>query len=164
MAVRRWVPIVLGVLAVLVLGIIALAGSCAYAVRQQVAVTSAASVGDFEREAEGILKRFPGRSPIVVSGAAGPEISRKALSDRRARGGSIANLHVLAFSPRERTLVRLTVPMWVLRLSPDGRMDINRDEVGLDNLRLSIDDVASAGPGPLFLRKSSDSRVLVWTE
>ena len=164
MAVRRWLPIVLGMLMVLVLGIIALAGSCAYVVRQQVAVTSAASVNDYEREAAVILKRFAGVAPIVVSGPAGPEMSRKALAERRKRGGTVANLHVLVFSARERTLVRLTVPMWFLRLSPDGRIDINRDEVGLDNLRLSIEDVESAGPGPLFLRKSDESRVLVWTE
>jgi hypothetical protein len=54
--------------------------------------------------------------------------------------------------------------MWLLRLSPDGRMDINRDGVGLENIRLSIDDLETAGPGPLFVRKSGRSQVLVWTE
>ena len=54
--------------------------------------------------------------------------------------------------------------MWLLRMSPDGQMDINRDEVGLDNIRLSIADLEAAGPGPLFVRKGKDSRVLVWAE
>ena len=54
--------------------------------------------------------------------------------------------------------------MWLLRMSPDGQMDINRDEVGLDNVRLSIADLEAAGPGPLFVRKADDSRVLVWAE
>ena len=50
--------------------------------------------------------------------------------------------------------MRLTLPMWLLRMSPDGRMDINRDEVGLENVRLSIEDLEAAGPGPLFVRKT----------
>ena len=60
--------------------------------------------------------------------------------------------------------MRLTLPVWLLRMSPDGRMDINSDEVGLDNVRLSIEDLEMAGPGPLFVHKRKDSRVLVWTE
>lgn len=164
MAMRRWVPIVLGVLVTLVVGMIALVGSCAYLVRKQVQVTQAAAAGDYEREAAAVLKRFPGVPPLVVEGQSGPALSRKALSVRQKRGGVIANLHILVFSTRENTLVRLTLPMWLLRMSPDGKMDINRDEVGLENVRLSIDDLESAGPGPLFQRKAGDSRVLVWAE
>lgn len=164
MATRRWIPIVLGVLFALVLAIAALAGSCAYLVRKQVQVRESASVTDYEREAASILKRFEGVPPLVVDGPSGPAMSRKALAARQKRGGVIDSLHILAFAPREHKLVRFTLPMWLLRLSPDGRMDINRDGVGLENVRLSIDDLEAAGPGPLFVRKNSESRVLVWTE
>ena len=164
MAVRRWIPIVLGLLAALVLGMVVLAGSCAYLVRKQVQVTQAASVGDYDREAAAILGRFPGVPPLVVEGKSGPELSRKALSLRQKRGGAIANLHILVFSTRENKLVRLTLPMWLLRMSPDGKMDINSEDVDLENVRLSIEDLEGAGPGPLFQRKGGDSRVLVWAE
>jgi hypothetical protein len=76
----------------------------------------------------------------------------------------LTSLHVLVFARKERKLVRLTLPFWLLRMAPDGRMDINVDNVDLDKVRLSIDDVESAGPGPLFLRKNDESRVLVWTD
>jgi hypothetical protein len=164
MAIRRWLAVLLGVLFVLVLGMMALAGSCAYMVRKQVQVREAASVGDYEREAAAILERFEGVPPLVVHGPSGPSISSKALAARQKRGGTINNLHILVFSLRDGKLVRLTLPMWLLRMSPDGRMDIDRDEVGLDHIRLSIDDLEAAGPGPLFVRKTDDSRVLVWTE
>ena len=164
MAVPRWLSVVLGLLLVLVLGIVALAGSCAYMVHKQVQVRQAASVGDYDREAAAILKRFEGVPPLVVEGPSGPAMSSKALAARQKRGGSITNLHILVFSIRDSKLVRLTLPIWLLRMSPDGRMDINRDEVGLDNVRLSIEDVEAAGPGPLFVQKTGDSRVLVWAE
>jgi hypothetical protein len=164
MALSRWLSIVLGVLLVLVLGIVALAGSCAYMVHKQVQVRQAASVQDYEREAAAIRGRFEGVPPLVVQGPSGPAISSKALAIRQKRGGAISNLHVLVFSIRDGKLVRLTLPMWLLRMSPDGRMDINRDEVGLENVRLSIEDVEAAGPGPLFVHKTDDSRVLVWAE
>jgi hypothetical protein len=164
MAIRRWLAVVLGVLLVLVLGMIALAGSCAYLVHKQVQVRQAASVGDYEREASEVLGRFEGVPPLVVEGPSGPTISSKALALRQKRGGAITNLHILVFSIHDGKLVRLTLPMWLLRMSPDGRMDINRDEVGLENVRLSIEDLEAAGPGPLFVRKTDDSRVLVWAE
>jgi hypothetical protein len=164
MAMRRWVPIVLGVVATLVLGMIALAGSCAYLVHKQVQVTQAASASDYDREAAAILARFPGVPPLVVEGESGPELSRKALALRQKRGGAISNLHILVFSTHENKLVRLTLPMWLLRMSPDGKMDINSDDVNLENVRLSIEDLEGAGPGPLFQRRADDSRVLVWAE
>ena len=164
MAIRRWLSVVLGVLLLLVLGMVALAGSCAYLVRKQVQVREAASIGDFEQEANAILKRFEGVPPLVVQGPSGPSISGKALAMRQKRGGTINNLHILVYSIRDGKLVRLTLPLWLLRMSPDGRMDINRDEVGLENVRLSIEDLEAAGPGPLFVRKTNDTRVLVWAE
>jgi hypothetical protein len=166
MATRRWIPIVLGVLLVLVVGMAALVGSCAYLVRRQVQVREASSVSDYEREASTILKRFEGVPPLVEDGPSGPRLSQKALAIRQKRDvlPPLSNLHVLVFSVKENKLVRLSLPFWLLRLSPDGRMDINRDDVGLENMRLSIVDLEAAGPGPLFVRRSDDSHVLVWTD
>jgi hypothetical protein len=166
MASRRWLPILLGILLVLLIGIGGLVGSCAYLVRKQVQVREQSSPGDYEREAAAVLQRFEGIPPLVEDGASGPAISHKALSTRQQRpdAGALTNLHVLVFSKKEGKLVRLTLPFWLLRMAPDGRMDINVDSVDLDKVRLSIEDVESAGPGPLFIRRNGDSRVLVWTD
>jgi hypothetical protein len=166
MATRRWIPIVLGVLLILAVGMAGVIGSCAYLVRQQVQVREQSSVGDYEREAARVLGRFDGVPPLVEDGPSGPAVSQKALASRQQRqdAATLSNLHVLVFSTRENKLVRLTLPFWLLRMAPDGKMDINVDDVDLDKVRLSIEDVESAGPGPLFIRKNDESRVLVWTD
>ena len=166
MASRRWIPIALGCLLVCLAGLAALVGSCAYLVRQQVHVQERSTEADYEREAAAVLARFDGVPALVEDGVSGPSISRTALARRRDRpkAAALTNLHVLVFARKDRKLVRLTLPFWLLRMAPDGRMDINVDNVDLDKVRLSIDDVESAGPGPLFLRKNDESRVLVWTD
>ena len=169
MSTRRWVQVALAVLLVITIGVIALAGSCAYLVRQQVRVTDASTTADFEREAAAVLQRFKGVPALVEDTDTGPRLSRRALSSRqkaaaKARARGLTNLNVLVFSTRENKLVRLSLPFWLLRMSPDGTVDINNDEVDLTKLRLSIDDLEAAGPGPLFLRKTGDSKVLAWTE
>ena len=165
MASRRWLHVLVGVVLVLGIGTAGLVGSCAYLFRKQVHVQEQSSASDYEREAAAVLSRFDGVPPLVEDGVGGPALSRKALTLRQQRAtGALTNLHVLVFSTEEGKLVRLTLPFWLLRMAPDGRMDINVDNVDLDKVRLSIADVESAGAGPLFIRTRPDSRVLVWTD
>ena len=82
---RRWLPIVLGVLFVLVLGVGGLIGSCAYLVRRQVQVTPRTSLAEYDRETNAILKRFPGVPVLVEDGPAGPALSQEALATRQKR-------------------------------------------------------------------------------
>ena len=166
MALRRWLPIVLGVLLVLVLALGGLVGGCAYLVRRQVQVTGQASVAEYDREAEAILKRFAGVPVLVEDGPSGPALSQQALATRQKRpqARALENLHVLVYSADENKLVRLSLPFWLLRLAPDGHTGIDVNDVDFDKLRLSVDDIESAGPGPLMVRRARDARVLVWAE
>lgn len=164
MARRRWVVIVLGVLLTLFVGMAAVVGSCALMIRRQVQVTAVTSVAEYEREAAAILARFDGVPPLIEDGPSGPAVSRRALATRSRHAGTIRDLKILVFSPKEKNLVRLTLPLWLLRMSPDGTVDVNSDDVGLENVKLSIADLEAAGPGPVFVRSRESSRVLVWTE
>lgn len=169
MATRRWVQVLLGVLLVITLGVIALAASCAYLVRKQVQVTDSSSAAEFDREAAAVLARFKGVPALVEDTDSGPRLSARALSARQKANADgtprgLSNLKVLVFSTRENKLVRLAIPFWLLRMSPDGTVDINNDNVDLAKMRLTVDDLEAAGPGPLFRRKSGDSHVLAWTE
>lgn len=169
MAMQRWVKVLLGVVLVFTLGVIALAGSCAWMVRKQVRVTQVTSSADFDREAAAVIDRFKGVPALLEETDSGVRLSSRALATRQkanadgtARG--LSNLHLLVFSTRENKLVRISLPFWLLRMSPDGNVDINNKDVDLDKVRLSIDDLEAAGPGPVLLRKSGDSKVLAWTE
>ena len=69
MASRRWLPILLGTVLVLCVGLAALVGSCAWFVRKQVHVSEQSSRADYERVAEKVLQRFEGVPPLVEDGA-----------------------------------------------------------------------------------------------
>ena len=169
MATQRWVKVLLGVLLVFTLGVIALAGSCALMVRKQVRVTEGTSPADFDREVTRVLERFQGVPTLLEETDSGVRLSSRALAARQKANAdgtprALSNLHVLVFSTRENKLVRLSLPFWLLRMSPDGTVDIDNKDVDLDKVRLSIDDLEAAGPGPVLMRKSGDSKVLAWTE
>lgn len=172
MAVRRWIPVALGCLLIVVLCLVGAAASCAYLVRQQVKVSESSSLGDFEREAAAVMRRFEGIPALVTDDDSGPTLSAKALRKRQEHnsGGPPATaLHVLVYAEREKKLVRLSVPFWLLRMAPDSKMDFKMDQVDLDKVdlkrvNLTFRDLESAGPGPLFVAKGDGKRVLVWTE
>ncbi|WP_396625147.1 hypothetical protein [Luteitalea sp.] len=169
MATRRWLQVLLGVLLLITLAVVALAASCAYLVKKQVDVRQVASPADFDREARAVLDRFKGVPALIEDSDTGPRLSSAALASRQKKAATgaphpLTALHVVVFSPQENKLVRISLPFWLLRMSPDGTVDIKNDDVDLGKMRLSIDDLEAAGPGPLLLRKSGDSRVLAWTE
>jgi hypothetical protein len=149
MATRRWLQVLLGVLLLITLAVVALAASCAYLVKKQVDVRQVASPADFDREARAVLDRFKGVPALIEDSDTGPRLSSAALASRQKKAATgaphpLTALHVVVFSPQENKLVRISLPFWLLRMSPD--------------------DLEAAGPGPLLLRKSGDSRVLAWTE
>lgn len=166
MSPRRWIIVAAGVLLVLLIGLGVLVGSCIYMVRQQVEVREGATVDEYEHQAADVMRRFDGVPALVEDRPDGPVLSQRVLAQRQATRGAVplTSLHVLVFSADDRKLVRLSLPFWLLRMSPNGQLDLGRDDVGLEHLRLTVDDLESAGPGPLFLRSGPDTRVLVWTD
>ena len=73
---------------------------------------------------------------------------------------SLTAMHVTAFDPKERHLVRATVPFWLLRLTPEWKMRMNGAEV-LHDLntpggRLTPADIEALGPGLLVDDKQPD--------
>jgi hypothetical protein len=162
---RRWVVAGGVLLLVVALGVAALAGSCVVLIRQQVDVRDGERAETFEQEAADVLARIGDVPPLVEETPTGPRLSpgmlerRKAMADGRVPSA----LHILVWAPDEEKIVRLSLPLWLLRLAPDG-MKIDVDDVDLRDLRLSIADLERAGPGPLLIRNTPRSRVLVWTE
>lgn len=162
---RQW--LVAGGVVVLVgaIGLTVLAASCAVLVKRQVEVREGEDVGTFERESTAVLTRLGDVPALIEDTPTGPRLSPGNLERRKALAGSKrpAALWVLLWAPHEKKIVRLSLPFWLLRMSPKG-IDINVDDVDLGKLRLSIEDLERAGPGPLLIRHDDNSRVLVWTE
>ena len=77
-------------------------------------------------------------------------------------------VHVLAYNADARKLVRLEIPMWLLRLSPrNARVRLLGDQVDFDSdrPRLTVEDIERHGPGlVLDHRTPTGTQVLVWAE
>jgi hypothetical protein len=146
-------------------GLTVLAASCAVMVRRQVDVREGQQAETFDREAEAILARLGDVPPLIEDTPTGPRLSPGNLERRKALAGQKRPeaLWVLVWAEDEQKIVRLSLPFWLLRMSPRD-IDINVDDVDLGKLRLSVDDIERAGPGPLLVRDDEHSRVLVWTE
>lgn len=161
---RQWLVAGGSVLLVGALGLVALGVGCAVLVRRQVDVRSDARIETFEHEVAAVLSRLGGTPALIEDTPSGPRLSPGVLEQRKAKATTRPHaLWVLVWDQDERKIVRLSLPFWLLRLSPRG-VDIDVNKVDLRKLRLSVDDLERAGPGPLFVREDAESRVLVWTE
>jgi hypothetical protein len=158
-----WVA--LGVAVVVLMVGAALVGGLAWVVYQNFSlnteqVTDRDAAGEFER----LRTRFAGQQPLI-SVTEGDEAT---LVPRAAKGSSaIESLHVVAYDPDDRTIARIRIPFWLLRLSPgDGQVTISDDAVPeLRRSKITVKDIEAAGPGLVLDHADSDGRrVLVWAE
>lgn len=147
------------------IGLTVLAASCAVMVKRQVDVREGQQAETFEHESAAILARLGDVPSLIEDSPSGPRLSPGNLERRKALAGTRRPeaLWVLVWDEDEQKIVRLSVPFWLLRMSPKG-IDIDVNDVDLGKLRLSVDDLERAGPGPLLVRDDKRSRVLVWTE
>src|SRR4051812_8565196 len=141
-----WAAVGTGVL-VLVVGA-ALFGGAAWLVYQSSSLKSTPTTPErATRELAAVRAGFAGQAPLITVDEDGnASVGRR----KRKPGAALASLHVLAFDPRENHLQRITLPFWVLRLSPgSGELRIDHDTFRLRGERVTIKDVEAAGPGPL---------------
>jgi hypothetical protein len=157
-----WAALGAGVL-VLIVGA-ALFGGAAWLVYQSSSIQSAPATP--ERAAEelaAVRTRFAGQAPLIAI----DDNEQASIAPRkRSTDAALTSLHVLVFDPGEHQMKRLTLPFWVLRLSPgSGELKIGDDTLRLRNTRVTIKDVEDAGPGLLVDHADrAGRRVLVWTE
>jgi hypothetical protein len=63
----------------------------------------------------------------------------------------------------------MTIPFWLVRMAPHGKMQVNGEEV-LSHLstpsgRLTAEDIEALGPGLLVDETRPDgTRIILWTE
>jgi hypothetical protein len=166
MTARHWLVAGGVVVLVLALGVTATVGGCFLLVKRQVDIRDGETAESFEREAAAVLSRLGDAPPLVEDTSSGPRLSPGTLERRKveANGRVPTALHVLVWAPDEGKIVRLSLPFWLLRLAPNQVVKVDVDDVDLDQLKLSVEDLERAGPGPVLIRDSRNSRVLVWTE
>ncbi len=167
---KGYLWIALGVACLVVMVGAVVVGGLAYVVYQQFALKqTVVEPTDAAREFDQLRAQF--RDPPRLQFAWKPD-GRPDVTLRKPQTPSTVSLtamHVTAFDPKERHLVRATVPFWLLRLTPEWKMRMNGAEMmhylNTPGGRLTPADIEALGPGLLVDDKQPDgTHVLIWTE
>ena len=162
---KKWIPIVIGVILLIVVAGIALVGSVAYMVSQRVHVdqmSAKSGLAEFEQ----IRAKFAGQKPYIDLGPDedSPTINHDLEKNHRT---PLSTIHLRVFVPRERRLVSVDLPFWMMRMMGDKPIHFRASEGGFGGLSLSVNaaDLERRGPG-LILDQGRPGReqVIIWTE
>jgi hypothetical protein len=164
---QTWISIAIATVIVCVIAGLAVLGGSVLWIRKHfnTQFTSAEIAGnELERE----RARFAGQQPLIEwqDERDPPRIHRRTV----ANTGDLQALRVLAFDPGAGKLVRVSIPFWLLRLTPSKHFRFFDHESGVaidaDRLDLTVEDLERAGPGLVLDAHSrrDGARVLVWSE
>jgi hypothetical protein len=163
---RTWLQV--AVAAIVVLGIAAIAivgGTTVYVYRHIRAEFVPADTA--EERIAAARARFGSTGAFLRVDADG----RAIVNGREAGSGShepLATLRALAYDPTARKLVDISVPFWLLRLVPNGRISLDARsgiDFNAERLNLNVSALEDLGPGLVIDQEDRGGRkVLVWTE
>jgi len=161
--VKTWVWVVVGVVALGILGIVAMAAVGLWFVRSHVnvqATTVTAATTDFDA----VRGRFTGQKPLIELDDEGEFL--RANTDRPAGSVRPQSLNVMAFDAKDEKIVRMELPFWVLRMKSGGtRFSMGGGDVDLAKLRLTVEDLERYGPTLILDHQDHrGARVLVWSQ
>jgi hypothetical protein len=161
--VKTWVWVVIGVVAIGILGIVAMAAAGLWFVRSHVDVrttTTAAASSDFDS----VRQRFTAQKPLIELDDHGDFV--RANTDRPAGTVRPQMLNIMVFDPEEEKVVRMELPFWLMRLKSGGaRFSMGGGNVDLAKLRLTVEDLERFGPTLILDQKDhKGTRVLIWSQ
>jgi hypothetical protein len=161
---RRWIPIVIGIVfLILVLGIGAVIFSVAW-FRQNLQVTEV-SAPNAAQEFEAVRARFSGQRPLIEMRDGEPEYVAERKDEPRSNV-QLTTLHVMAWDADDEELVTFSLPFWLLRMK-SGPIGFGSYASGIDRVSIRPEDIERHGPG-LILDVTEDrrgrGRVLIWAE
>jgi hypothetical protein len=161
--VKTWIWVVVGIVAVCILGVIAMAAAGLWFVRSHVDIrptTVTAATEDFKS----IRERFATQKPLIELDDRGNFVHANV--DRPSSPTPPQSLNIMAFNPKDERVVRMDLPFWLLRFKMRGtRIDVGDGNIDLAKLRLTVEDLERFGPTLILDQKGGNgSRVLVWTQ
>lgn len=158
---RMWVKATIGVAAVAVACMVALAGTAGYFVLRSLEKQSAPEAAAV-REIDAIRTRFGPRPPlleIIDPRTMDVRINRLASSD----GARVTTFHIVNWKAEDGEIVRTEVPVWLMRFSTFNVLS----QLGVtpSKIRLTVQDVERYGPGIVIdYNQPGAARVLVWAD
>ena len=161
--VKTWVWIAIGVVAVCILGVIAMAAAGLWFVKSHIDIrptTTTAASEDFQS----VRKRFVNQKPLIELDERGNFVHANV--DRPTVTTPPKTLSIMAFDAKDERVVRMDLPFWLLRLKMRGtRIDVGGNNVDLAKLRMTVEDLERFGPTLILDQKDhKGTRVLVWSQ
>lgn len=161
MAVKRWVWIVGGIFATLILFCLALVGAGFYIVSHHIdarPVTAAQADSEFAR----VRAQFKDQAPLLE--IKDDKVYAARLEERVGtyHGPLPTMLNVLAYDKSDAKRVHVSIPLWLLHMK--GKMRLQGDDLNIERMDLSVDDIERAGPALLIDHTDGHARLLVWTK
>lgn len=162
---RKWIPIVLGIVFVL---LVLAVGGIIFVVTfvQQNMTVAEMNATSAEDEFNKVRARFAGQQPLIQMIDGRPQY----IADRAAAAASstapLTSMHVMAWDDDEGRLVTFALPFWLLRMK-SGPIRLSAYSQGWDDRGVSfrIEDLEKHGPGLLLdVNESAQGRVIIWTE
>jgi hypothetical protein len=168
MATRKWLPIVAGIVVFVVILGVGLVGGCVYMVKRQVSVRTLTSATEGKAELDRLRTQMAGQKAFIElpeeDSDAAPVIHRELATQPT---GKVTTVHVRIWAPRDRKLIRVDVPFWLLRLMGNGPINIQTGDSDFGGVSLKVTPVEIERRGPGLLLDHTEHRgnqVLVWTE
>lgn len=167
MANKKGLWIALGTCGFLVFAGVAFVGVIVFVVVRHLEIRPVSTVSA-EQEYSRLHDRFAGRQALIEIDRDNPGRIRIHRPVEKQSPAEISTLHLFAWNHRDGKIVRLDLPFWLLRLQPhSGSVHWNwsGDELDLDNLRVTVEDLERHGPGlVLDFEGRHGERLLVWSE
>jgi hypothetical protein len=163
--VKAWVWVVLAILAIGVLGVVAMAGVGVYFFSHHIA-TKTASPANAAHDFEQAKARFANQKPLIELDEHGRYLRSHTNRKPPADAKPPESINVLAFDPDDGRIVRVNIPFWLVRMKMRGAtIDFNGNHMNLEDLKLTVEDLERFGPTLIVdHRSSTGERVLVWSQ
>jgi hypothetical protein len=162
---KTWLWLLGGVAALCVLGLVALAGAGFYFVSRHVD-TERTTTSDALRAFDAARAPFEDASPLIEIDALDRPHATRPIDTLPSSPTTPEDLHLLAWSTREERLVRIRLPLWMLRYGRQKIDFLNRtQDLDLEELQIDFAQLERIGPAlVLDHRPPSGDRVLIWTQ
>jgi hypothetical protein len=162
---KTWIWVVIGIVAVCILFVIAMAGAGIYFVSQnfETRTATAESAAD---EFDAVRAKFAGQKALIELDERGNFVKANTGREGTPGAGRPETLYVMAYDPDDGGLVKVSIPFWLLRMKANNaRIDLGGNRMELEDLKLTIEDLDRLGPTlVLDQRNEGGDRVLVWSQ
>ena len=162
---RTWLQVAIAGIVVLAIAAVAIVGGTAVYVYQHIRSDSVPADTAAERIAAARARFGSSRAFLRIDADGGTHVN-----GRESAGSQepVETLRALAYDPTAGKLIDISIPFWLLRLVPNGRISLDASsgiDFSADRLNLNVSALEDLGPGLVIDQEERGGRkVLVWTE